>query len=414
MIEHKVPESAIDFSSYLPRVDQFYLPEWFTIQFLTSNIISFTPLLSYGTTVLSISRCKTALGFSIDICATMLIASVLRISYYMITPYELALLRQSVVMIFIQLILLRTSLKYRPEQYKYDNLKDTPPLTTLLQDVWNEFFETTPSHRNYADRYMDNVRRETSWVRPHSRRLTLKNLLLFCHEVAQVLLFKFLKFFDPGYKRFWSFWQWNDDSTYWNFLLIFISCQLLITFFVSKVLAWDELAHSLGSIIGSLGLLVEALLPLPQISILHTLKSVQGFKLILLLSWLGGDVLKITYLLFGAKNVSTPFFFFAFLQMSLNLYIGGQYIYYKYYYISPTTVPLDVEAGIEASVPPVEEIELSDLRSIPIPRVDSSVSLESRAELHGRPFILSNPVAGENRHITRSRVTSIPQGTVRR
>ena len=407
MIEHKLPEPATGFSSYLPQVDQFYLPEWFTVQFLTSNIISFTPLLSYGTTVLSIARCKTALGFSIDICATMLITSVLRISYYMITPYELALLRQSVVMIFIQLILLRTSLKYRPEQYKYDNLKDTPSLKALLQDVWNEFFETMPSHRNYTDRYVTNVRGETSWVRPHTRRLTLRNLLLFSHEVAHVLLFKFLKFFDPGYKRVWSFWQWNDDSTYWNFLLVFISCQLLITFFVSKVLAWDELAQSLGSIIGSLGLLVEALLPLPQISILHTLKSVQGFKLILLLTWLGGDALKITYLLFGAKNVSTPFYFFAFLQMSLNLYIGGQYIYYKYYYISPTRVPRDEEAGIEAPVPPVEEIELSDLRSTPIPRVDSSVSLELRTESHGRPFMPLTPAAFDDRHITRSRVTSI-------
>lgn len=97
------------------------------------------PLFSYGTTIISIEKCKTALGFSIDICATMLIASILRISYYLITPYEITLLRQSLVMIFIQLILLRTSLKYRPDEYKYQNLTDVESLSHLIHDIWFEF-----------------------------------------------------------------------------------------------------------------------------------------------------------------------------------------------------------------------------------------------------------------------------------
>lgn len=125
--------------SYLPKVDQFYIPEWLTMQFIANNLISFTPLFSYGTTIISIEKCKTALGFSIDICATMLIASILRISYYLITPYEITLLRQSLVMIFIQLILLRTSLKYRPDEYKYQNLTDVESLSHLIHDIWFEF-----------------------------------------------------------------------------------------------------------------------------------------------------------------------------------------------------------------------------------------------------------------------------------
>ncbi|CAB4255296.1 Any1p KABA2_06S02222 [Maudiozyma barnettii] len=340
-IKTEEPTMSDTLSSYLPRVDQFYIPEWLTMQFIANNLISFTPLFSYGSTVISIERCKTALGFSIDICATMMIASILRISYYLITPYEITLLRQSIVMVLIQLVLLRTSLKYRPEEYKYHNLKDVESMSTLLHEIWLEFFDSGNmlQYNNKPQQLINNL-----------KTLSFKKLSLFGYKVVLACVYKFLKFFDPGYKRVFAFWQWADKSTYWKFLAIFATLQILLTVLISKVLDWEEFAQLLGSIIGSLGLLVESLLPLPQIAILYTLKSIQGFKLILLVSWLCGDTLKITYLVFGAKNISILFFLFAFFQMSLDFYIAGQYIYYKYYYPK-----LRNEAGFQD-----EEIELTD------------------------------------------------------
>lgn len=321
-IKVEAPTVTDTLSSYLPRVDQFYIPEWLTMQFLANNLISFTPLFSYGSTVFSIERCQTSLGFSIDICATMLIASILRISYYLITPYEITLLRQSIIMILIQLVLLRTSLNYRPDEYKYENLKDVESINSLMHDIWFEFFDINKPPF-FSNDWKSNI-----------RTLSSKKLLLFSYKILLAFVYKFLKFFDPGYKRVFSFWQWSNNSMYWKFLVVFATIQLLLTFLISKILDWEELAQLLGSIIGSLGLFVESLLPLPQIAILYTLKSIQGFKLILLVSWLCGDTLKITYLVFGAKNISVLFFLFAFFQMSLDFYIGGQYIYYKYYYPS--------------------------------------------------------------------------------
>lgn len=294
------PAPADSLTSYLPRIDQFYIPEWLTMQFIANNLISFTPLFSYGSTIISIERSQTALGFSIDICATMLIASILRISYYLITPYEIALLRQSLVMVMIQLGLLWCSLKYRPEEYKYTFLKKVESFSELWENVT----------------FLQNG----------------NNFLRGLSQLVLILVYKVLKFFDPGYQRVFGFWQWDNDKTFWKFIGIFSVTQFMITFFISKVLNWDELAQWLGSIIGFIGLLVESLLPLPQIAILVTLKSVQGFKLIILISWLCGDTLKITYLLFGTKNVSVLFIMFGLFQMSLDVYIGGQYIYYKYYY----------------------------------------------------------------------------------
>ncbi|CCH58276.1 hypothetical protein TBLA_0A04830 [Henningerozyma blattae CBS 6284] len=319
-IQNTVPSATDTLASYLPRVDQFYIPEWFTMQFVANNLISFTPLFSYGTTIYSIEKSQTALGFSIDICATMLIASILRVSYYLITPYEISLLRQSLVMIFIQLILLRTSLRYRPEEYKYRNLITLEPLAETVHEIW---FETFGSSRPPFF--------SSGW-RSTVKNLSFKSFLDYISRVFIAIFYKILKFFDPSFKRIKSFWQWDEDKMFWKFLAYFATFQLLITFFVSHIMDWEELAQWIGSVIGSLGLLVESLLPLPQIAILYKLKSVQGFKLILLVSWLCGDTLKITYLVFGAKNISILFLFFAFFQMSLDFYIGGQYIFYKYYF----------------------------------------------------------------------------------
>lgn len=366
--EKQVPADTL--SSYLPRVDQFYIPEWFTMQFIANNMVSFTPLFSYGSTVISIERSKTALGFSIDICATMMIASILRISYYLITPYETALLRQSLVMVFIQLILLKSTLKYRPEEYKYENLRNVEPLSELLHNVWLEQFGVSRPHF-FTDDWKQNM-----------AKLSPKKLLRLCYKVTLVFAYKILKFFDPSYKRVFSFWQWNNDRIFWKFLIIFSSIQILVTLFISKMMNWDELAQYLGSIIGSLGLLVEALLPLPQISILHNLKSVQGFKLILLVSWLCGDTVKITYLVFGAKNISILFFFFAFFQMALDFYIAGQYIYYKYYYSKNRHTGLD---GI------TEEIELQTFN--PYARkhsVGNSESMNYGDEYSERSLVMEN------------------------
>lgn len=330
---------------YFSKIDQFYIPEWLTMQFLANNLISFTPLFSYGTTVLAIRKSETSLGFSLDICATMLIASILRVSYYLITPYEVTLLRQSIVMIFIQLLLLRVSLIYRPEDSKYDNLEPVETLPELFQDVWAQYFPANPF--NVYD---------TDW-KPLLKSLSWKNLLGFIYKILLVLVYKFLKFFDPSFKRFKGFWQWNDDRVYWKFLLTFGSLQFLITLFISKVLNWEAFSQWIGSFIGSLGLFIESLLPLPQISIFYKLKSVQGFKLIILISWLCGDILKISYLVFGASNISIIFLCFGLFQMSLDIYIACQYIYYKFYYPS---MRHDETDGTRVK----EDIELTDLSTL--------------------------------------------------
>ncbi|CAD6500415.1 BgTH12-07592 [Blumeria graminis f. sp. triticale] len=76
--------------------------------------IILSPFTSYADQTYSIYRNKSSAGFSLDIPLIMLVASLTRIFYYPGAKFDTALLIQSFIMIFIQLILLKLALEYRP------------------------------------------------------------------------------------------------------------------------------------------------------------------------------------------------------------------------------------------------------------------------------------------------------------
>ncbi|KAF5135707.1 hypothetical protein DV495_000455 [Geotrichum candidum] len=90
-----------------------------------------------------------------------------------------------------------------------------------------------------------------------------------------------------------NLWQWTVPATYWQFLALFTLGLFVLHF----LLAWSWYYIQL---LGFLGLLIEAVLPLPQILTNAELQSVQGFRLSLMASWLAGDLSKLTYFKYGA------------------------------------------------------------------------------------------------------------------
>lgn len=247
-------------------------------QYGLSSAVNFfmliTPIFSYGLTSYQIYTKKTSSGFSIDVCLLMLISSILKVIYYMMDPYEITLFRQALVMIFIQCILLKVSLIYI----------------------------NTPIKLYEADKI-----------------LTLSSSFT---EVG----IHYLKIFDNFYKRPYNFWQWFDNhNRFWQFLLSFSAVAIFISTLLKHILIYQKL-------VGFLGLFVESLLPLPQILLIYRMKSIKNFKYVLILSWLGGDLTKIGYLIFGTDQVPSIFIMTAIFQTSLDLFIAGQYFYYKLYH----------------------------------------------------------------------------------
>lgn len=289
MIESYIPQEYLQYFQYFPDAQK-----------VTNIIISLTPLFTYGLACWGIYKNKTSTGFSIDICLSMLVSSILRILYYFITPYEASLLRQSFSMVFIQCILLRTSLKYRPGSYNPENLAELPDLLEELSNVPKAL--VSPYSYDQSDFYI------------HQFQAAFQYLSVWFKQG--------LRLFDVYYKRPGYFWQWVDLKYYWLFIGKFTLLFTVLTVFLQK-------SAIFGTTIGFIGLFVESLLPLPQILLLNRLGSVKNFKLILLVLWLCGDLTKLSYLFFGASNISLIFILAGLFQMGLDLVILYQYFHFK-------------------------------------------------------------------------------------
>ncbi|KAK6347136.1 hypothetical protein TWF696_007215 [Orbilia brochopaga] len=75
-----------------------------------------SPVTSYADQIWSIHSQKSSLGFSLDIPLIMLVASILRIYYWFGVSFEFSLLVQSVIMVFVQTLLLKVALDNRPNK----------------------------------------------------------------------------------------------------------------------------------------------------------------------------------------------------------------------------------------------------------------------------------------------------------
>lgn len=241
-----------------------------TWQVVAGVFITLSPVTSYLDTLLSIKRRKTSAGFSLDVCAIMLVASICKIYFYFGRPYELSLLLQAVIMVGIQVALLHLALKYRPRQWAHGpldrdtNVKPVPKAVKLL----------------VGDKVSD----------------------------------------DGNSKRPFAFWEWEEEAPYWNFLIRLTGLLGVLQLMVGR---WSWYVE----IIGLAGLMIEAVLPLPQIYTIYTRQSVDGFRISLLVSWLGGDISKLIYLS-TTSNVAPQFIVCAAIQACFDSFIAFQYFMY--------------------------------------------------------------------------------------
>ncbi|KAH3661815.1 hypothetical protein OGAPHI_005993 [Ogataea philodendri] len=361
--------------AYLTLPPEF-VPE---VKTVINWVMSFTPLLSYGSTLLSIRHKQSSKGFSIDICATMLIASTLRIFYYLNEPFEVSLLRQCFVMIFIHVLLLKVAIKYRdPTEVAYMRYEQSWP--EFFKLAWTNSLEMTADVSIYSDPLEKIVQ---------TARGTLRRSV----DLAKNLFFRLLFLYDARYIRPFRFWQWEEYRNYLQFLGAF-----LVSLSVLQLLFGGT--HFLGMMFASSSFLIESTLPLPQILLFQRAKTVENFKTILLLSWLGGDLTKISYLVYGTDNVGIIFVAAALFQMSLNLVITYQFFYFK---------RLDLQRQ-DQSLPLSEakpEVPLDDLR---VNSVQSSASFSepfSAVPLSQYSSPVTTPISNTPLEQNRSRSSTV-------
>ncbi|MCJ1441051.1 MAG: hypothetical protein MMC23_001537 [Stictis urceolatum] len=103
-----------------------------------------------------------------------------------------------------------------------------------------------------------------------------------------------LPFADQGMGGGWrmGFWRWRGQRLYWQFLLLFTTTLLTLQILLSPN---PDKGKAYTTLLGTLGLGIEATLPLPQLYSNYNSQSCKGFRLSVLANWLLGDAMKMGF-----------------------------------------------------------------------------------------------------------------------
>lgn len=83
-----------------------------------------------------------------------------------------------------------------------------------------------------------------------------------------------------------------------------------------------------SSLLGYIGLSVEATLPLPQMFANHRSRSCKGFRLSVLAMWLLGDAMKMYWFFTSSGEIGWPFKLCGIFQAGCDCFLGVQYLMY--------------------------------------------------------------------------------------
>lgn len=125
-------------------------------------------------------------------------------------------------------------------------------------------------------------------------------------------------------KRPFNFWRWNNAKPYFQFLA-YMTCTLL---FIHVLLPFISRTPFYITLLGYVGLAIEALLPIPQILKNHNVRSCKGFRLSVIINWLAGDTMKMSYFFLSSESVPWPFKLCGIFQACCDMYLGLQFYMY--------------------------------------------------------------------------------------
>ncbi|KAK4147211.1 uncharacterized protein C8A04DRAFT_9292 [Dichotomopilus funicola] len=126
-------------------------------------------------------------------------------------------------------------------------------------------------------------------------------------------------------QRPFNFWQWRSAKPYWQFLLGLFVGLVALELLLSPI---PSVYQSYSSLIGVIGLSVEATLPIPQILSNMRTRSCKGFRVSLLASWLIGDAMKMFWFFTSTTSIPWAFKICGMFQACCDSFLGVQYMMY--------------------------------------------------------------------------------------
>ncbi|KAL2179092.1 uncharacterized protein P884DRAFT_276172 [Thermothelomyces heterothallicus CBS 202.75] len=126
-------------------------------------------------------------------------------------------------------------------------------------------------------------------------------------------------------RRPFDFWQWRSPKPYWQFLLGLLAALVVCELLLAPV---PSVYQTYSSLIGVVGLSVEATLPIPQILANMRSRSCKGFRLSVLASWLIGDSMKMFWFFTSTTSIPIAFKVCGMFQAACDSFLGVQYMMY--------------------------------------------------------------------------------------
>lgn len=117
----------------------------------------------------------------------------------------------------------------------------------------------------------------------------------------------------------------DNIHSYWQFLLYLFIGLTVLELIVAPM---ESLYPTYWSLLGFIGLGVEATLPLPQLLANYRSKSSRGFRVSLLASWILGDALKMYWFFTSTTEIPWSFKICGMFQAACDLGLGVQYMIY--------------------------------------------------------------------------------------
>lgn len=114
-------------------------------------------------------------------------------------------------------------------------------------------------------------------------------------------------------------------TRYWQFILYLFAGLLVCEVIMSSI---PPVYATYSVLVGYIGLSVEATLPIPQILANAQSKSVKGFRLSVLASWIGGDAMKIFWFFTATTEIPLAFKICGIFQAACDCFLGFQYFIY--------------------------------------------------------------------------------------
>lgn len=124
--------------------------------------------------------------------------------------------------------------------------------------------------------------------------------------------------------RPFNFWRWPNARPYFTFLGYLFGTLL----FIHVLLPFISRTPFYITFLGYVGLAIEAFLPIPQILKNHNARSCKGFRLSVIINWLMGDTMKMSYFFLSKEFVPWPFRLCGIFQAVCDGYLGLQFWMY--------------------------------------------------------------------------------------